>query len=136
MIVDCFTDKVDGTHFAAIMSATVAVISLAPTIVIDMGCSIGGMNEVLKACVTSGGLIALLYVGVLNSGIGYVTQIIGQRGVNPTVASLILSLESVFGVLAGWLFLHQNLSLRELAGCALVFIAIIIAQLNDFKKQK
>lgn len=56
-------------------------------------------------------------------------QIIGQRYTSPTVASLILSLESVFAVLFGWLLLHEALSGRELAGCALMFAAIVLAQL-------
>lgn len=71
----------------------------------------------------------LLYTGVISSGVGYTLQILGQRTVNPTVASLILSLESVFAALAGWALLGQPLSLREAAGCFLVFAAVILAQL-------
>lgn len=59
----------------------------------------------------------------------YTLQMVGQKNMNPTVASLILSLESVISVIAGFLVLHQNLSQRELIGCALMFIAIILAQL-------
>lgn len=55
----------------------------------------------------------ILYAGVLSSGVGYTLQIIGQKGLNPTVASLILSLESVISVLAGWLFLGQNMSCQR-----------------------
>lgn len=73
--------------------------------------------------------VPLLYTGVVSSGVGYTLQILGQRTVNPTVASLILSLESVFAALAGWAILGQALSLRELFGCALVFVAVILAQL-------
>lgn len=75
----------------------------------------------------------LLYTGVVSSGVGYTLQILGQRTVNPTVASLILSLESVFAALAGWAILGQALSLRELFGCALVFVAVILAQLPSKK---
>ena len=64
---------------------------------------------------------------------GYTLQILGQRTVNPTVASLILSLESVFAVLAGWVLLGQPLSPRELVGCALVFAAVVLAQLPQKK---
>ena len=60
-------------------------------------------------------------------------QILGQRTVNPTVASLILSLESVFAALAGWVLLGQPLSLREVAGCVLVFAAVVLAQLPGKK---
>ena len=65
---------------------------------------------------------------------GYTLQIVGQKGVNPTIASLILSLESVMSVLAGWLFLHQGMSGREILGCVLMFVAIILAQLPERKK--
>lgn len=71
----------------------------------------------------------ILYAGVLSCGVGYTLQIIGQKGMNPTIASLILSLESAISVLAGWLILGQTLSARELTGCAIVFLAIVLAQL-------
>lgn len=73
----------------------------------------------------------LLYAGVLSCGVGYTLQIIGQRGMNPTVASLIMSLESVISVLAGFVLLKEVLSRRELFGCILMFAAIILAQLPD-----
>lgn len=75
----------------------------------------------------------ILYAGVLSCGAGYTLQIIGQKGMNPTVASLIMSLESVISVLAGFVLLHEVLSVRELAGCALMFAAIILAQLPGKK---
>ena len=75
------------------------------------------------------GWVPLLYTGVLSCGVAYTLQIIGQQYTNPFLASLILSLESVISVLAGWLFLGEMLTLKELAGCILVFAAIIIAQL-------
>ena len=76
----------------------------------------------------------ILYAGVLSCGVGYTLQIIGQKGMNPTIASLILSLESTISVLAGWLLLGQTLSTRELAGCGIVFVAIILAQLPSPEK--
>ena len=72
---------------------------------------------------------AILYAGICSNGIAYTLQIIGQRGVNPTVASLILSLESVVSVIAGWLILSQTMSGRELLGCALMLAAVVLAQL-------
>lgn len=75
----------------------------------------------------------ILYAGVLSCGVGYTLQIIGQRGMNPIVASLIMSLESVISVLAGFLLLHEVLSTRELLGCGLMFAAIILAQLPERK---
>ena len=73
--------------------------------------------------------IPLLYAGVLSCGVAYTLQIVGQKNMNPTVASLILSLESCISVIAGWLILGQNLSSREIFGCVLMFAAIILAQL-------
>ena len=65
----------------------------------------------------------------MSSGVGYTLQILAQKDTSPVVASLIMSLESVFAVLAGWLLLDEALSARELLGCALMFAAVILAQL-------
>ena len=64
----------------------------------------------------------------------YTLQIIGQTNYNPTVATLLMSLESVFSVLTGWIVLHQKLSVRELGRCVLIFIAVILAQLPEKAK--
>ena len=77
----------------------------------------------------------LLYTGVLSSGIAYTLQIIGQKHVEPAIASLILSLESVVSVLAGWLILHEMLTGRELIGCLLMFVAVIMVQLPKINKK-
>lgn len=76
-----------------------------------------------------GGMIPLLYAGILSSGVAYTFQIIGQKHLAPTVASLIMSLESVFATLAGWIVLKEYLSTKELIGCGLVFAAVILTQL-------
>ncbi len=83
------------------------------------------------------GAIPILYAGILSSAVAYTLQIIGQRDLNPTVASLIMSLESVVGVLAGWILLNQTLTLREIGGCVLMGFAIVLAQLPDkiFKRK-
>ena len=73
--------------------------------------------------------IPILYAGILSCGVAYTLQIVGQKGMNPTVASLIMSLESCISVIAGWLILGQNLSGREIFGCVLMFGAIMLAQL-------
>ena len=76
---------------------------------------------------------------ILSCGVAYTLQIVGQKGVNPTMASLILCLESVISALAGWLILGQKLSARELTGCALMFTAIILSQIPVeyiFKKKQ
>jgi len=72
--------------------------------------------------------LTLLYTGILSTGGSYTLQIIGQKGMDPTISSLILCLESVVSVLAGWIILGQKLSGRELLGCLFVLIALIITQ--------
>jgi drug/metabolite transporter (DMT)-like permease len=76
-----------------------------------------------------GSAIPLLYAGAISTGIGFTFQVIGQKHVPATIASLIMSLESVIAGLAGWVLLHEMLSRKELLGCGLVFVAIIITQL-------
>ena len=80
----------------------------------------------------------LLFTGLMSSGVGYTLQILGQKDTPPAVASLIMSLESVFAALSGWLVLGQSMNGRELLGCVLVFAAVILAQLplEALKKNK
>ena len=68
-------------------------------------------------------------MGILSSGVGYTFQLIGERGLPPAVAALIMSLESCIAVIGGWLILGQTLSMREMFGCIIMFAAIITAQL-------
>jgi drug/metabolite transporter (DMT)-like permease len=76
----------------------------------------------------------ILYAGVMSCGVAYTFQILGQKYVEPTKASLILCLESVFATLGGWVILKEVLSLREAIGCIVVFIAIILAQFVQYNK--
>ena len=71
---------------------------------------------------------SVLYAGVMSSGVAYTLQIVAQKKLDPTVASIAMSLESVFSALAGWVVLGQTLSIRELSGCALMFAAIVLSQ--------
>jgi len=73
--------------------------------------------------------IPILYAGVMSCGVAYTLQIVGQVGINPTVASLIMSLESVISVVAGWLILGEILSQKEIIGCVVMFAAILMAQI-------
>ena len=77
---------------------------------------------------------ALLYTGILSSAVGFTLQILGQQRLAPEPAALIMSLESVFAVLAGWLILGQKLSLPESIGCCLVFAAVILSQRQSGEK--
>lgn len=71
----------------------------------------------------------ILYTAVMSSGVAYTLQIVAQKDTPPAVASLVMSLESVFSALAGWVILHEQLSPKEMAGCGLVFAAVVLAQL-------
>lgn len=78
----------------------------------------------------------ILYAGVLSSGVAYTFQIIAQKKTEASMASLIMSLESIFAALSGWLVLHEVLSLREGIGCALVFAAVILAEVVGSRKER
>ena len=73
--------------------------------------------------------LPLLYVGVFSCGVGYTLQILAQKDSNPTVVTILLSLESVFAVIAGAIILHQHMTPREYLGCALMFLAVVLAQI-------
>ena len=123
LVIDHFSPKVDGVKMSAIQFLTAAIISAVPTLLWEQPV----FTEVLQAWQP------VLYAGVMSCGVAYTLQIIAQKNADPTVASLLLSLESVFSVLAGWVLLGQGLSLKELFGCVLIFCAIILAQLPEKK---
>ena len=124
LVIDYFSPKVDGVKMSCIQFFVCGIVSLPFMFVLETP-KVGSMFA---------GIVPLLYAGVLSCGVAYTLQIVGQKNVNPAIASLILSLESCFSVLAGWLVLGERLSVRESAGCVLMFAAIILAQLPDKKK--
>lgn len=119
MVIDYFSPRVNGIALSCIQFLVCAVVSLPFMFSLEHP----EMAAILSAW------LPILYAGVLSCGVAYTLQIIGQRNANPTIASLILSLESCFSVLAGWVILHESLSIKESAGCVLMFAAIILAQL-------
>ena len=123
LVIDHFSPKVDGVKMSAIQFLTAAIISAVPTLLWEQPV----LTEILQAWQP------VLYAGVMSCGVAYTLQIIAQKNADPTVASLLLSLESVFSVLAGWVLLGQSLSIKELLGCGLIFCAIILAQLPEKK---
>lgn len=124
LVIDHFSPLVDGVRMSAIQFLTAGIVCAVPMLLWERPV----MGEVVTAW------MPLLYAGVLSCGVAYTLQILGQKNAEPTVASLILSLESVFSVLAGWILLGQSLSGKELFGCGLMFVAIILAQLPEKKK--
>ncbi|MCD8099615.1 MAG: DMT family transporter [Oscillospiraceae bacterium] len=131
LIIDHFSPMVDGVKMSCIQFWVAGLLCVAPMLCVDMGFS-AESAAAWRANLASGeAWISILYAGVLSSGVAYTLQIVGQRGMNPTVAALIMSMESVFSLLAGWVLLDQTMSIKELLGCVLVFAAIILAQLPD-----
>lgn len=124
--VDHFTPLVDGVKLSCVQTLTNAVLGSIMMLLFERP----DFGSILAAW------MPIVYAGALSSGIGYTFQIIGQKGLNPAVASLIMSLESVISALAGWLLLHQTLNARELTGCALTFLAIILIQLPEHNKNQ
>ncbi|MCI6713946.1 MAG: DMT family transporter, partial [Lachnospiraceae bacterium] len=121
---------VDGVRMSCIQFLVCGILGIFPSICIDMQHSMVQAELVLSALGTWDAWIPILYAGIFSCGVAYTLQIVGQDGVNPTVASLLLSLESVFSVLAGMVILHETMSSREILGCVLVFAAVLFAQLR------
>ncbi|MCX4269569.1 MAG: DMT family transporter [Lachnospiraceae bacterium] len=119
LVIDYFSPLVNGVKMACIQFFVCGLLSLLFAAILEQP----QLSSILAAW------LPILYAGVLSCGVGYTLQIVGQRGMNPTVASLLLSLESVASVLAGWLLLEQRLERREILGCMIIFMAIILAQL-------
>lgn len=137
MTIDHYGDRVDPVRLSSIQFLTTGVISLFPLVGYDIYSVAGSVSTWAAGFARSDTWISLLYAGILSSGVGYTLQVVAQKGLNPTLASLIMSLESVFSVLAGWAILGQRLSARELCGCTLVFAAVVLAQIpfENFKKK-
>ena len=129
MIIDHFSPLADGVRMSCIQFIVCGILGLIPMFIIDMEHSIKGINEWLPLMTSMEAWGTILYGGVVSCGIGYTLQIIGQKGLNPTIASLLMSLESVFSVIAGCLILGKRMNVKEITGCVLLFLAIIMAQI-------
>lgn len=123
LVVDHYTELVDGVKMSCIQFFVCGILSGILMFLFEHP----QISDIIAAWQP------ILYAGVLSCGVAYTLQIVGQKGINPTIASLILSLESVISVLAGLVVLQQHLSKREVAGCILMFGAIILAQLPQKK---
>ena len=124
LVIDHFTDKVNGVKLSCIQFFVSGLLSSILMFLFEAP----AISAIFSAW------LPIVYGGVFSSGIAYTLQIIGQKGTDPTIASLILSLESVVSVLAGWIILGQSLTPREILGCLLMFGAIILAQVAPVQK--
>lgn len=119
LVIDHFSPKADGVKLSCIQFLTCGILSAIPALILEHP----QVSSILAAWQP------ILYAGVMSCGVAYTLQVIGQKNMNPTVASLILSMESCISVLAGWIILGQQLSTKEILGCVIMFAAIILAQL-------
>ncbi len=123
LVVEFFGKACNAIKMSCVQFFVVALINLPLSIAFDGGADISAIIYTLPE---------ILFLGIMASGVAYTTQIIGQRGTNSTVASLILSLESVFGALGGAIFYQESLTNRELFGCITVLFAVLLCEI-DFR---
>lgn len=121
LIIDYVSPKASGVFLSCIQFFTAGAISGILMLIFETP----RISDITAAW------IPVLYAGIMSCGVAYTLQVVAQKYVNPVVACLILSLESVFSLLAGWVLLKQVLSARELFGCVLVFSAIVLAQIPE-----
>ncbi len=126
-VIDYFNEKeTDGVLMSCIQFFTAGLLMLICMFIFEKPV----VDNIIQA------RVSILYAGIMSCGVAYTLQILGQRHTNPTIATLLMSLESVFAALSGWLILGENLSIKELLGCILIFSAVILAQLTGTDKQK
>ena len=118
LLIDRFSPLVSGVELSCVQFLTCGVLCTVAAFIMEQP----NWNDILLS------LGPILYTGLMSSGVGYTLQIIGQKDTPPAVASLIMSLESVFAALSGWLILGESMSPKEAFGCVLVFAAVFLAQ--------
>ena len=126
LVIDHFTQTVDGVELSCVQFLVVTILSAMGMIATE-----SPSLEALGMC-----LGPILYVGIFSSGVAYTLQILAQKDSNPTVVSLLLSLESVFATLAGAVILHDQMSGKEYFGCVLMLVAVVLAQLPAKRRSR
>ena len=129
LVIDKFSPMCDGIRMSMVQFFAAFVINTVLDLIFESPISFDLVKEAI---------FPLLFLGIGSSGIAYTCQILGQRGTNPAAASILMSLESVFGVVGSAIFLSEKMSVREYVGCIVVFAAVILSQLNfdSFVKSK
>ena len=126
LVIDHFTAYCDGVKLSCLQFLFAGIISTICMFIFE---------DVDFAAILNCAL-PLLYVGIFSCGVGYTLQILAQKDSNPTVVTILLSLESVFAVIAGAIILKQQMTVREYIGCAIMFAAVILAQIQFPTRQK
>lgn len=124
LLIDRHCAGLDGLKLNCIQALVAAVLSVPWAL----------LTETVDASRIASCWLPLGYAGVLSMGVAYTLQIVGQKRVAPSAAALLMSLESVFAALFGWLLLHETMTGAELLGCLLVFAAVVISQLPEKKE--
>ena len=144
LVIDHFTATVDGVKLSCVQFFVAAVWATIAKVV----CVLLGMNGTGDTSAATSifavpdwtaimdCMLPILFVGIFSSGVAYTLQILAQKDSNPTVVTILLSLESVFAVIAGAIILHQQMSVREYIGCVIMFAAVILAQIKFPERQK
>ena len=122
-VIDHFVQKIDAVKLSSYQFIACGLVCVIPMFIFEEI----SWDAVIDCA------IPILYAGLISCGVGYTFQVIGQKATDPSLASLILSLETVFSLLAGWVFFKEVLSIPEYIGCGLMFIAILVSQLPDRK---
>ncbi len=117
--IDHFASRTDPVRMSCIQFFMAGILSLFCALLFE---------KISWSGITSA-YIPILYAGILSSGVAYTLQVVAQRDVHPVIASLIMSLESVFAAIGGWMLLHERLSNTEICGCVIIFAAVIVAQI-------
>ena len=126
LVIDHFTAYCDGVKLSCLQFLFAGIISAV--------CMF--LFETVDFAAIWSCILPLLYVGIFSCGVGYTLQILAQKDSNPTVVTILLSLESVFAVIAGAIVLHQQMAAREYIGCVVMFVAVILAQIQFPEKKK
>ncbi|MBO5051207.1 MAG: DMT family transporter [Clostridia bacterium] len=129
LVIDRFSPRCDGIRISLVQFLTGAVITLPFMLIVE--------GATLTPAAFSAGILPLLYLGVMSSGVAYTLQIIGQKKTHPAVASVVMSLESVFGLLGGAIVFGEQLEKpSEIAGCVVLFASVLLTQLGELVKKK
>lgn len=124
LLIDRHCAGLDGLKLNCIQALVAAVLSVPWAL----------LTETVDASLIAACWLPLGYAGILSMGVAYTLQIVGQKGMAPSAAALLMSLESVFAALFGWLLLHETMTKAEVLGCLLVFAAVVISQLPEKKE--
>ncbi|MBE6026070.1 MAG: DMT family transporter [Clostridiales bacterium] len=120
--VDNFIDRIDGIKLSCIQFLFSGLLGIICMFIFEGPVSV---SNIMTAW------FPILYAGVISCGIAYTFQVLGQKEATPTIAALILCLESVFGVLAGAVILGETMTMREIFGCIIMFAAVVISNLPE-----